>query len=180
METQEIFSLDDMIELFDIAEVNKAPSAFNRDKLDWLNQHYIQQGDPKHIAHLLSPHMGHIGIDPTHGPELVDVVRAQGARAKTLIDLAEISAFCYRDFDAYDDVAAKKHLRPVAQEPLARMRAELELLSFEDWQPEMLHHLVERVAAELELTWARLHTVASRGGWASGIARYRYHIKISG
>ncbi|ESQ14594.1 MAG TPA: glutamate--tRNA ligase [Chromatiaceae bacterium] len=153
---QEIFSLDDMIELFDIAEVNKAPSAFNRDKLDWLNQHYIQQGDPKHIAHLLSPHMGHIGIDPTHGPELVDVVRAQGARAKTLIDLAEISAFCYRDFDAYDDVAAKKHLRPVAQEPLARMRAELELLSFEDWQPEMLHHLVERVAAELELNMGKV------------------------
>lgn len=100
--------------------------------------------------------MGHIGIDPTHGPELVDVVRAQGARAKTLIDLAEISAFCYRDFDAYDDVAAKKHLRPVAQEPLARMRAELELLSFEDWQPEMLHHLVERVAAELELNMGKV------------------------
>ena len=153
---QEVFSVEEMIELFDIADVNKAASTFNTDKLDWLNQHYIQHADPKRIARLLSPHMGHIDIDPSAGPDLVDVVSAQGARAKTLIDLADISAFCYRDFDDFDPAAAKKHLRPVAREPLTRMRAELEMLSYEDWQPEMLHHVVERVAAELELNMGKV------------------------
>jgi glutamyl-tRNA synthetase len=153
---QEVFSVDEMIELFDIAEVNKSASTFNTEKLDWLNQHYIQQGDPKHIARLLSPHMGHLGIDPAQGPDLVDVVTAQGARAKTLAELAEISAFCYRDFDAYDDAAAKKHLRPAAREALSRMRAALEMLALEDWQPDMLHHVVERVAGELDVNMGKV------------------------
>jgi glutamyl-tRNA synthetase len=153
---QEVFSVDEMIELFDIAEVNKSASTFNTEKLDWLNQHYIQQGDPKHIARLLSPHMGHLGIDPAQGPDLVDVVTAQGARAKTLAELAEISAFCYRDFDAYDEAAAKKHLRPAAREALSRMRAALEMLALEDWQPDMLHHVVERVAGELDVNMGKV------------------------
>jgi glutamyl-tRNA synthetase len=153
---QEVFSLDEMIELFDIGDVNKSASTFNVDKLDWLNQHYIQHGDPKRIARLLSPHMGHIGIDPAEGPDLVDVVVAQAARAKTLTELAEISAFCYRDFDDYDPAAAKKHLRPGAKGPLERLRAELDMLALDDWQPEMLHHVVERVAGELELNLGKV------------------------
>jgi len=153
---QEVFSVDEMIELFDIAEVNKSASTFNTEKLDWLNQHYIQHGDPKHIARLLSPHMGHLDIDPAKGPDLVDVVTAQGARARTLAELAEISAFCYRDFDDYDETAAKKHLRPAAREALTRMRAALDMLALEDWQPEMLHHVVERVAGELEVNMGKV------------------------
>jgi glutamyl-tRNA synthetase len=100
--------------------------------------------------------MGQIGIDPVDGPDLVDVVSAQGARAKTLVELAEISAFCYRDFDDFEPVAAKKHLRPIAREPLMRMRAGLDMLAFEDWQPEMLHHVVEQVAAELDLNMGKV------------------------
>lgn len=153
---QEIFSLDEMIALFDIEAVNKGASSFDYDKLAWLNQHYIQHGDAKRIAHLLSPHMGHLGIDPSAGPELSVVVEAQAARAKTLRELAEISAFIYRDFDDYDATAAKKHLRPVAREPLKRMRSALEMLALEDWQPEMLHHQVDRVAAELELAMGKV------------------------
>lgn len=153
---REVFSVEEMIELFDIADVNKSASTFNNEKLDWLNQYYIQHGDPKHIARLLSPHMGQIGIDPVAGPDLVAVVAAQGARAKTLIELAEISAFCYRDFDDYDAAAAKKHLRPAAREPLQRLRAEFEMLALEDWDPETLHHVVERVASELRLNMGKV------------------------
>jgi glutamyl-tRNA synthetase len=151
-----VFSLDEMIELFDISDVNKSASAFNIDKLDWLNQHYLQHGDPLRIARLLSPHMGHIGIDPSQGPDLVDVVTAQAARAKTLTELAEISAFCYQEFDDYEPTAAKKHLRPAAQQGLTRLRAELDMLSLEDWQPEMLHHVVERVASELDVNMGKV------------------------
>ena len=39
---QEIFSLDEMVELFDIGDVNKSSSSFNTEKLLWLNQQYIQ------------------------------------------------------------------------------------------------------------------------------------------
>jgi glutamyl-tRNA synthetase len=151
---QEVFTLDEMVELFDIDQVNKAASSFNTEKLLWLNQQYIINGDPLRIAHLLSPHMGRLGIDPSQGPDLVEVVRAQQGRAKTLVELAGISAFCYRDFDDFDPDAAKKNLRPVAREPLLRARAALEAL--DDWTPDALHAAVDRVAAALEVKMGKV------------------------
>ena len=136
---QEQFSIDEMIQLFEIEDVNKSSSSFNTDKLLWLNQQYIKATDPLHLAHLLSPHLGRMGIDPTQGPPLVEVVKAQQERARTLVEMAEISEFFYRDFDDYDEKAAKKNLRPVAREPLTRMRAELAEL--DDWTPEALHQI---------------------------------------
>ncbi|NEX21390.1 glutamate--tRNA ligase [Thiorhodococcus mannitoliphagus] len=153
---QEVFSVEQMIELFDIGDVNKAASAFNKDKLDWLNQQYLQHAEPGHIARLLSPHMGKLDIDPSTGPDLADVVKAQAARAKTLTELAEISTFCYRDFEEYDEGSAKKHLRPVAREGLEKLRAAFELMAFEDWTPEQLKHVVERVAEELEVNMGKV------------------------
>jgi glutamyl-tRNA synthetase len=151
---QEVFSLDEMIELFDIDQVNKAASAFNTDKLLWLNQHYLTNGDPARIAHLLSPHMGRLGIDPSLGADLVEVVKAQQGRAQTLVEMAVISAFIYRDFDEYDAKSAKKNLRPVARVPLTRAREAIEAL--DDWTPEALHALVDRVAADLELNMGKV------------------------
>jgi glutamyl-tRNA synthetase len=146
---QEVFSLDEMIELFDLSNVNRAASTFNTEKLLWLNQHYIKNDDPARIARLLSPFMGDIGIDPAPYPPLVDVVRAQQERAKTLVEMAEISAFFYRDFDAYEESSARKHLKQAAQEPLEMMRHAL--AAIDDWQPEGLHQAVVDVAAQLGL-----------------------------
>lgn len=153
---QEIFSIEDMIALFDISDVNKSASSFNTDKLDWLNQHYLQHADPARIARLLSPHMGRLGIDPSTGPDLTDVIKAQAARAKTLVELAEISAFCYHEFDEFDETSAKKHLRLVAREPLEKLRAAFELMAFEDWTPEELKRVIERIAAELETNMGKV------------------------
>ncbi|HEB94900.1 MAG TPA: glutamate--tRNA ligase [Sedimenticola thiotaurini] len=151
---QEIFSLEEMIQLFEIEDVNKAPSSFNTEKLLWLNQHYLKQGDPLHIAHLLSYHLGRLGIDPTSGPDLVEVVEAQRERARTLVEMAEISRFIYQDFEQIEPAAAKKHLRPAARQPLERMRAAL--AAQEDWSVEALHRLVEQVAEELELKMGKV------------------------
>jgi len=151
---QEIFSVDEMIQLFDVEDVNKAASAFNTEKLQWLNQHYIKEGDPKHLAHLLSYHMGQLGIDPAEGPDLVEVVKAQQERAKTLVEMAEISAFFYRDYEEFDATAAKKNLRPVAKEPLQKMRAALE--QHDEWTPSALHELVESVAESMQLKMGKV------------------------
>jgi len=146
---QEIFSLDEMIELFDVENVNKAASSFNTEKLDWLNQHYIKHDDPARIAHLLSPHMGKHDIDPAEGPDLVDVARAQQERANTLVEMADISTFFYKDYDEFDEKAAKKNLRPVAKEPLIAIRAELE--SLDTWSEESIHAAINKVAEALEV-----------------------------
>ena len=151
---QEVFSQDELIQLFDIDEVNKSASSFNTEKLLWLNQHYIKAADPLHIAHLLSPHLGRMGIDPSEGPDLVKVVMAQQERAKTLVEMAEISEFIYRDFEEFDDNAAKKNLRPVARLPLEKMKQALQEL--EQWDEPGLHQCVEQVSASLDLKMGKV------------------------
>ncbi len=151
---REIFSLDEMIELFDIHDVNVAASTFNPDKLLWLNQQYIMAAPAEEIAHHLSIHLGKLGIDPAEGPDILEVVAAQKERAGTLVEMARISEFIYRDFDEFEAGAAKKHLRPVAREPLEKMREALAAL--EDWTPENLHQAVHRVAEALELKMGKV------------------------
>ena len=151
---QEIFPVDEMIELFDIKDVNRAASSFNTEKLLWLNQHYIKSDDPARIARLLSPHMGELGVDPSVDPPLVDVVMAQQERASSLVEMAQISVFIYQDFSEYDETAAKKHLRPVAFEPLQQVRAALE--SLDAWEPEALHQAVVDVAGALDLKMGKV------------------------
>ena len=146
---QEVFGLDEMIELFDISKVNRAASAFNTEKLYWLNQLYIKKDDPARIARLLSPFMGEVGVDPAPYPPLVEVVRAQQERARTLVEMAEISAFFYMDFDAYEEAAARKHLKSSASEPLEMVRQAL--ATIDEWQPEGLHQTVVDVAGRLGL-----------------------------
>ncbi len=151
---QEIFSIDEMIELFELEAVNRAPSTFNPEKLLWLNQQYIMKDDPARIAHLLSPHMGDRGIDPATGPDLVEVARLLQERASTLVEMAEQAEFFYKDFEAYEPKAAKNHLRPVAREPLSALREALAEL--EPWTPEALQATINGVAERLGLKMGKV------------------------
>jgi len=151
---EELFTLDQMVELFDIKDVNRAASAFNTEKLLWINQHYIKSAEPERIATLLSPHLGDLGIDPSAGPDLVAVVRAQQERAQTLVEMAGISAFFYRDYDDFDEKAARKHLKAAAQEPLERVREQL--TGLDDWVGETLHQVVIDVSTALDLKMGKV------------------------
>ncbi len=146
---RELFSLDEMITLFDIKDVNKAASTFNSEKLLWLNHQYIMSSDPAHVAHHLSYQMGKLDIDPAGGPELVEVVKIQRERTKTLVEMAQNSAFFYRDFDNYDEKAARKNLKPAAVEPLADMLKNFKTLP--DWSSEAIHKVILETAELREL-----------------------------
>lgn len=162
---QEIFTLDEMISLFDVIDVNKAPSSFNGEKLQWINQQYIKEEDASRIAQLLSVHLGNIGIDPSEGPDLKDVVVAQRERAKTLIELAEVSKFFYRDFEEFDEKMAKKQLRPVAADVLKKAQSALNAL--DNWNIEPIHDVIHGIAEELNIKMGKVGTplrVAVTGG----------------
>jgi len=146
---QEIFSVDEMIELFGLEGVNLAASTFNPEKLLWLNHHYIMNSDPAHVAHHLSWHLGQRGIDPTQGADLKEVVKAQRERCKTLVEIAESAVFFYKDFDAYDAKAAKKNLKPTALDVLQRLHEKMAEQT--DWEAEPLHEIVLQTAEQLEL-----------------------------
>jgi len=146
---QEVFSVDEMIALFDIKDVNRKASAFNTDKLDWLNQHYMKNLPASEVAGHLAWHFADQGINAENGPPLEDIVTVQSERVKTLKEMATQSRIFFEDYDELDPNAAKKHLRPVAQEPLQAMLENLQ--SQDDWTPGPLHEVIDRVAAELEV-----------------------------
>jgi glutamyl-tRNA synthetase len=85
---------------------------------------------------------------------LVAVVEAQRERAKTLVELAEISAFYYRDFDDYPEKPAKKAFGEAAITPLEMIKAKLEALT--DWNRETIHGCIERTVVELEIGMGKL------------------------
>ncbi len=146
---QEIFSLEDMVAKFDIADVNRKPSAFDSDKLDWLNQHYMRTLPASEIVPQLRIQFQRIAVDTANGPPLEDLVSVQADRVKTLAELAQVSRFFYQDFHDFDAGAAKKHLRPVCEAPL---RALADRLATQvNWQPESLNEVIHLTAEELEL-----------------------------
>lgn len=146
---QEIFSIDEMIEFFELENVNGSASTFNMEKLLWLNHHYIMHSDPAHVARHLSWHIGQLDIDPTEGPDLIDVVKAQRERCKTLVDMAAASVYFYKDFDNYDEKAAKKNFTQGSDEVLAKLHDEFSAVTY--WNSEILHHIVHNVAESLSL-----------------------------
>jgi len=146
---QEIFSREEMIELFDLTGCNRAPSAFNTEKLIWVNQHYMKTMDPEYVASHLAWHMADQNISTDNGPALSEIVKVQADRVKTLKEMAAISSYFYQDFTAFDAAAAKKHLRGVAQQPLQVVKAKLEALT--EWKAEAIHAAINATAEELEV-----------------------------
>ena len=147
---QEIFSVEEMTALFDIADVNKAASRFDVTKLSWLNQHYLKNDDPASLGPELAWHLAKIGIDATQGPNPADVVVALRDRVQTFKEMAERAKIWYGPIVEWDDKAVEKHLRTDTA-PAALDAAKKELAALPEWSPEAVHGAVERVAASLEL-----------------------------
>ncbi len=146
---QEVFSMDEMVALFDIRDVNRKASTFNTGKLDWLNQHYMKNLPAREVAAQLAWHFSDQGISTAGGPALEAVVGVQAERVKTLKEMAAQSRVFFEGYDSPDPNAARKHLRPVAAGPLQALLKNLQAL--EDWSPGPLHAVIDRVAAELEV-----------------------------
>ncbi|MCD4561742.1 glutamate--tRNA ligase [Lelliottia nimipressuralis] len=146
---QEIFSREEMIKLFSLNAVSKSASAFNTDKLLWLNHHYINTMPAEYVATYLQWHIEQANIDTRTGPELADLVKLLGERCKTLKEIAESCRYFYEEFDQFDADAAKKHLRPVARQPLEVVRDKLAALTV--WTAENVHHAIQATADELEV-----------------------------
>lgn len=141
---QEVFSIDEMIHLFDIAEVNKSASTFNPAKLLWLNHHYLMHSNPLHVAHHLRWHLGRLGIDPDQGPDIIDLVLAFRERTKTLLEMAENGRVFYQDFTEYDAQAAEKYLTAEALPALQALYERFQGLGA--WEQDKLHQVVLAVA----------------------------------
>ncbi len=126
---QEIFSIDEMLEHFDIADVQRGAATFDPEKLLWVNQEHIRNADPVRVAEELAWHLQRLGVDVTQGPPLADVVRVQRDRCKTLVEMATQSVFFYGEITDYDEKAVRKFLKAPGPALLAEVRERLGALT---------------------------------------------------
>ncbi|MDO6460354.1 glutamate--tRNA ligase [Granulosicoccaceae sp. 1_MG-2023] len=151
---QEVFSIAEMTELFSLEACNRAGSSFNTEKLQWLNQHYMQEADPAELGAHLEAYLKLEGIDPAGGPSPAVVAQLQKDRFKTLAEMARGSAYFYQDFDDYDPKAAKKQLRPVAAEPLTLGREKLAALA--QWRADDIQAALNETVESLGLGFGKI------------------------
>jgi glutamyl-tRNA synthetase len=141
---QEVFSREQMIAAFDIRDVNKAASAFNPEKLLWLNQQHLIRAPLHVLVPALRTQLAALGVTASDETLLEGVVEAQRERSRTLKDMAQQSLFFFREFDAFDDKAARKHLTAEAAPLLQAVAAGLDALP--DWNARAIHGVIDSVA----------------------------------
>lgn len=114
---QELFTADEMRELFSLQAVNRSGSVFDNKKLEWVNQQYFQVADAGYLAQALQPYMKKIDISTAEGYPLGEVALLLRDRVKTLVEMAESARYFYLAPESYDEKAAKKHFK-VATTPI--------------------------------------------------------------
>jgi glutamyl-tRNA synthetase len=144
---QEVFTREEMIAAFDIHDVNKAASAFNPEKLLWLNQQHMVRAAPATLVPHLRAQLQRLGLDSTDQALLEGVILAQRERAKTMKEMAQNSRFFFSDHIEIDAKAAAKHLASDSLPLLAQVRKRLDALP--TWEPAAIHTALNELATQL-------------------------------
>jgi glutamyl-tRNA synthetase len=143
----EIFTRQQLIELFDFSGVGKANGVWNPEKLLAINQHWIKVGDPSELARAVLPYLREAGVPEAQvDDKLVRAVRAFQPRAKTLVEMAQAIKPYFLRGVTIDGAAAAKHLDAAGKEMLRRARALL--AATEEWTATKLDPIVDRLAFE--------------------------------
>jgi len=146
---QEIFTRAEMIAAFDIHDVNKAASAFNPEKLLWLNQQHMVRSSPAALVPHLRMQLRRLGIDSDDRQLLEGVILAQRERAKTLKEMAENSRCFFTDDIRMDPKAVAKHFTVDGIAGLGKVRSRLAAL--EEWNATAINAALNALAMELQV-----------------------------
>ena len=107
---QEEFTQQELIEKFSLEAVGKSAAAINPGKLDWLNSQYIKRTDLDELVKMFRPFIEAKGYSITDPDLLRKAVLSLRERAKTLVEMAELSEFYFCNEITYDQKAAEKFL----------------------------------------------------------------------
>ena len=165
---QEVFTLAQMVAAFDIRDVNKAASAFNPEKLLWLNQQHMMRAEPSTLVPYLRDQLWRIGIQSDDAALLEGVIVAQRERAKTFKEMAQNNRFFFTDDVELDPKAAEKHLTAEQAPVLTELKTRLSALP--EWSAPAIHEALAALATERELGLGKVAQplrVAMSGGTVS-------------
>jgi len=137
---EEVFSREQLIELFDLSQVGKAAARFDQQKLDWLNGHYLRQADPADLVEEVARLMA---VDVSTGPDLAAVIASLQERSKNLADLAEGARFFYQAPTEYQEKAVKKNFRDTTWPLIEQFITGIEAI--DEFSGEEAHKLISSI-----------------------------------
>ncbi len=151
---QEIFTREELTKKFDLASVGSAPSIFDVEKLSWVNSQHLAKISDEDLVGLVKPFLNEIDLDANDTAYAARAIASERERGRTLKELADISAFYFREQIEIDPNAAKKWLKESHREMLAELRQRLsQLTSFEE---EPLKELFETMMQERDCKMLKL------------------------
>ncbi len=144
---QEIFSIEEMIALFDLRGVSRSAANFDPQKLLWVNQQHMLKASAERLAPLLREQLGRLTIDPANGPPLELTVAALRERSQTLAEMATRARCYYAEYDEFDAESAKAHLTAAGHPVLEELRAAFAGVG--EWTEQSTQAAVEATAVKL-------------------------------
>jgi len=147
---QEIFSIEEMINLFDPNDINKSSSNYNLDKLLWLNAHYIKNKPDSELVELLKE----FGVDLEGNEKASMILNATKERGKTLVELAEQIKLITTAPTEYDEKSAKKAFKGEAKEILNAFADMLALA--QPTTKEAFHSVMEKIVEAKEIGFGKI------------------------
>ena len=142
---QELFSREELIGKFDLAEVGSSPSIFDFEKLGWINAQHMAKLTDEKLVDAVEPFLQKLGLAVADRGYAARAIATERERARTLTELAAVSAFYFRDRIVPDEKAAQKWLTGAPRERLIELRSAL--TAAEDFGEKALAALFERLLA---------------------------------
>ena len=148
----EIFSMAQFSQWFDLDHITPSAAQFNTEKLNWLNAHYLREADLAPLAQETQRRLTERGIAVDGGPDLAQAVALYRERASTLNDLAQsVSYFYVRPIP--EPAAVDKHITPEIVPVLRTLTTRLELV---EWTAEAIHAEIEQAVASNQLKFPKI------------------------
>ncbi len=148
----EVFSMSQFCEWFDLDHITPSAAQFNTEKLNWLNAHYIKTLPLAQIAQEVAPRLHQLGIQDITFPALTAVLALYRERCNNLNQLAQEIAFFYQT-PTVNSVDAEKHITP---ETAVVIEAFVTKAQACDWSANALHEVLNTVVAAQQIKFPKL------------------------
>lgn len=144
---REIFSIEEMCQLFNVKDINASASAINPEKLLWLNQHYIKTELAEALIGPLKEQLEALGINYKHA-DLNAIIMEQKDRCKTMVEMAQKSKFLFTDLIVEQPLIEQYFPEDICN---ALNQVLEKLRQVNSWNKESIHKAIEEVVTQLGL-----------------------------
>jgi glutamyl-tRNA synthetase len=148
----EVFSVEQFCQWFDLDHITPSAAQFNTEKLNWLNSHYLKQADNARLAALVRPRLEARGVAVGAQPALEAVIALYKERVSTLNELADAAEVFYIDLHPDTELLSTQ----MTPEALPALRELMQGLRDATWEAPVLAALIKEVIGRHGLKMPKL------------------------